>query len=74
VLCLVGDITLPDYGRAAQRIAKALPSLEIVPVPGAGHVLNTSHPDAVVDAVRRAAALADAREAGAAGGGPALTA
>jgi hypothetical protein len=45
-----------------------------VPVPGAGHVLNTSHPDAVVDAVRRAAALADAREAGAAGGGPALTA
>jgi pimeloyl-ACP methyl ester carboxylesterase len=74
VLCLVGDITLPDYGRAAQRIAKALPSLEIVPVPGAGHVLNTSHPDAVVDAVRRAAALADTREAGAAGGGPALTA
>jgi pimeloyl-ACP methyl ester carboxylesterase len=50
---LLGGITLPEYGRAAQRIAKALPSLEIVTVPGAGHVLPASHPEAVVDAVRR---------------------
>jgi pimeloyl-ACP methyl ester carboxylesterase len=53
VICLVGSITLPDYGRAAERIAKALPSLEIVTVPGAGHVLPLSHPQAVVDAVAR---------------------
>lgn len=53
VICLVGSITLPDYGRAAERIAKALPSLEIVTVPGAGHLLPVSHPQAVVDAVAR---------------------
>jgi pimeloyl-ACP methyl ester carboxylesterase len=52
-ICLVGSITLPDYGRAAERIAKALPALEIVTVPGAGHVLPVSHPQAVVDAVAR---------------------
>lgn len=50
---LLGGATLPDYGRAAQRIKKALPSLEIVTVPGAGHVLPVSHPQAVVDAVAR---------------------
>ena len=50
---LLGGITLAEYGRAAQRIAKALPSLEIITVPGAGHVLPASHPEAVVDAVRR---------------------
>ena len=50
---LIGDRTLPEYGKAAQRIKKALPSLEIVKVPGAGHVLAVTHPQAVVDAVRR---------------------
>jgi pimeloyl-ACP methyl ester carboxylesterase len=58
VTCLIGGITLPDYGRAAQRIAEALPALEIVTVPGAGHVLPATHPDAVVDAVRRVAGRA----------------
>jgi pimeloyl-ACP methyl ester carboxylesterase len=52
-ILLLGDMTLPDYGRAAQRIKKALPALEIVTVPGAGHVLPVSHPQAVVDAVAR---------------------
>jgi pimeloyl-ACP methyl ester carboxylesterase len=50
---LLGGATLPEYGRAAQRIKKALPALEIVTVPGAGHVLPVSHPQAVVDAVAR---------------------
>jgi pimeloyl-ACP methyl ester carboxylesterase len=50
---LIGGSTLPEYGRAAQRIKKALPSLEIVTVPGAGHVLPVTHPQAVVDAVAR---------------------
>jgi pimeloyl-ACP methyl ester carboxylesterase len=57
-ICLVGGITLPEYGKAAQRIKKALPSLDIVDVPGAGHVLPATHPDAVVDAVRAVAAAA----------------
>jgi pimeloyl-ACP methyl ester carboxylesterase len=56
VVCLVGSITLPDYGRAAQRIAKARPATRIVTVQGAGHVLPISHPQAVVEAVREATA------------------
>ena len=70
-LCLVGSITLPEYGRAAQRIKKALPAIEIVDVPGAGHLLPATHPDAVVDAVRRVAEKAAAAPAA---GGPAATA
>ena len=50
---LLGAITLPEYGKAAQRIKKALPSLEVVTVPGAGHVLPVTHPQAVVEAVQR---------------------
>ena len=60
LVVLVGGITLPEYGKAAQRIAAARPATEIVDVPGAGHVLPVTHPEAVVDAVRRVA------------GGPAL--
>jgi pimeloyl-ACP methyl ester carboxylesterase len=52
VVCLVGSITLPDYARAAERIAKARPATRIVTVEGAGHVMPISHPQAVVDAVR----------------------
>jgi len=56
VMCLVGSITLPDYARAAERIAKARPATRIVTVEGAGHVMPMSHPQAVVDAVREVAA------------------
>jgi len=56
VVCLVGSITLPDYARAAERIAKARPATRIVTVDGAGHVMPISHPQAVVDAVREVAA------------------
>ena len=52
-ILLLGSMTLPDYEKAAQRIKKALPSLEIVTVPGAGHVLPVTHPASVLDAVRR---------------------
>lgn len=51
--CLVGGSTLTEYRRAAERLAKALPSIEIVTVPGAGHVLPASHSQAVVDVLRR---------------------
>ena len=50
---LLGAMTLPEYGNAAQRIKKVLPSLEIVTVPGAGHVLPVTHPQTVVEAVQR---------------------
>lgn len=53
VTCLVGEITLPEYQQAAERIAAANPAVELVSVPGAGHVLHVSHPQAVVDAVQR---------------------
>lgn len=63
-ILLLGSITQPEYGKAARRIAKALPSLEIVTVPGAGHVLPVTHPDAVVEAVERVAEKAGAAPAG----------
>lgn len=56
VVCLLGSITLPDYGRAAERIVKARPATRIVTVEGAGHVLPVSHPQAVVGAVREVSA------------------
>ncbi len=65
-VCLVGGITLPDYAKAAARIKKALPALEVVEVPGAGHVLPVTHPDAVVSAVARVAELAAAEDPAAA--------
>jgi pimeloyl-ACP methyl ester carboxylesterase len=49
---LLGSITLPEYRKAAQRLANPLPSLKIITVPDAGHVLPVSHPQAVVDALR----------------------
>jgi pimeloyl-ACP methyl ester carboxylesterase len=52
VVCLVGERTAPEYGSAAERIRKALPSARIEFVPGAGHTLPLTHPSAVVDAVR----------------------
>jgi pimeloyl-ACP methyl ester carboxylesterase len=54
-ICLVGAITLPEYAQAAERLARALPAVEVVTVPGAGHVLPASHPQAVADAVARVA-------------------
>lgn len=65
-ICMVGGITLPDYAKAAQRIKKALPALEIVDVPGGSHVLPVTHPDAVVSAVARVAELAAAEDPAAA--------
>jgi pimeloyl-ACP methyl ester carboxylesterase len=59
-LHLLGGSTLPEYGKAAQRIKKALPSIELVVVPGVGHVFPVTHPDAVVDAVRRVSERAGA--------------
>jgi pimeloyl-ACP methyl ester carboxylesterase len=52
VVCLVGERTAPEYGAAAGRIQKELPSTRIEPVQGAGHTLPLTHPEAVVDAVR----------------------
>jgi pimeloyl-ACP methyl ester carboxylesterase len=56
VVCLVGSITLPDYARAAERIAEARPATRLVTVQGAGHVLPVTHSQAVVDAVRKVTA------------------
>jgi pimeloyl-ACP methyl ester carboxylesterase len=53
LICLVGAITLPEYMEAARRIEAALPSLELVSVPGGSHVLHVTHPQAVADAVSR---------------------
>lgn len=54
VVALVGDITLPEYASAVQRIVKTRPATEVIEVPGAGHILPVTHPQFVVDAVRRA--------------------
>ncbi len=56
LVCLVGSITLPDYARAAERIARARPATRVVTVEGAGHVMPISHSQAVVGAVREVAA------------------
>jgi pimeloyl-ACP methyl ester carboxylesterase len=56
VTLLIGEITLPEYWQSAERISAALPSVQRVTVPGGGHMLTVTHPQAVVDAV---AALAE---------------
>jgi pimeloyl-ACP methyl ester carboxylesterase len=53
VILLVGELTLPEYWAAAESISAALPSVERVSVPGGGHMLTATHPQAVVDAVAR---------------------
>jgi pimeloyl-ACP methyl ester carboxylesterase len=52
IVLLVGERTGPEYRDAAERIRKALPSVRIERVPGAGHTLPLTQPKVVVDAVR----------------------
>ncbi|HEY7632462.1 MAG TPA: alpha/beta hydrolase [Thermoleophilaceae bacterium] len=59
VTLLVGELTLPEYWQAAERIKAANPAVELVTVPGAGHMLTATHPQVVVDAVARAPGLGD---------------
>ena len=57
VLILTGERDrLVDAERNSMTLAREVPDAEVILVPGAGHGLPQARPDAVVAAVRRAAA------------------
>jgi len=51
VICLVGTNSDSAFSSAAKRLERDLPSMRLVRVEGAGHVMPLDAPDAIVDAV-----------------------
>ena len=52
-----GDATDARHRRAVEVLADAVPGAQVLIVPGAGHNVPTTHPDALVPAVRLLAGL-----------------
>lgn len=48
---LVGTESAPEFGAAARRARAALPAIDVVSVPGAGHAIQLDAPDSIVAAV-----------------------
>ena len=53
-VCLVGELSGPEMGRAARQIADALPDAEMRVLPGQGHGAMFSGPDLLASELRRA--------------------
>jgi esterase len=53
-----GSASLPAYPEIARRVVAALPTAELVVVPGAGHGVQLSHPAAFAELVRARAVTA----------------
>jgi pimeloyl-ACP methyl ester carboxylesterase len=51
VVCLLGTNSDQAYEGAAKRLARRLPSVQLVTIEGAGHVMPLDAPGAIVDAV-----------------------
>ena len=51
---------LVDYERNSLALAREAPDVEVILVPGAGHGLPQARPDAVIEAIRRAASRREA--------------
>jgi pimeloyl-ACP methyl ester carboxylesterase len=51
VLGLIGEVSLPYYRRAMERIGRLLPQLRIREIPGGNHAMHLDSLDAWVDAV-----------------------
>jgi pimeloyl-ACP methyl ester carboxylesterase len=60
-IVLHGTESTPELAAGAERVARLVPSAELVEVSGSGHAIAVDAPVAVSDAVERVAALADAR-------------
>jgi pimeloyl-ACP methyl ester carboxylesterase len=46
-----GDQSPPAFAPVVARLAKALPRVEVLTFPGAGHIPHATHPDAYVEAI-----------------------
>jgi pimeloyl-ACP methyl ester carboxylesterase len=61
VVILTGaDDQIVDVGRQSQRLRDEIPQSELIVLPGLGHMVHHLAPDQVIDAIDRAAKLADA--------------
>jgi pimeloyl-ACP methyl ester carboxylesterase len=49
----MGDQSPPTFGPVVAKLSDALPDVEIVTFPGAGHIPHVTHPDAYVEATVR---------------------
>jgi pimeloyl-ACP methyl ester carboxylesterase len=50
-LLTLGDQSPPTFAPVVAKLAEALPRVEVVTLPGAGHVPHATHPDAYVEAI-----------------------
>lgn len=50
-LLALGDQSPPTFAPVVARLAEALPRVEVVTFPGAGHIPHATHPEAYVEAI-----------------------
>ena len=50
-LLTLGDQSPPTFAPVVAKLAKALPRVEVLTFPGAGHIPHATHPDAYVEAI-----------------------
>ena len=50
-LLTLGDKSPPTFAPVVAKLAEALPRVEVVTFPGAGHIPHATHPDAYVEAI-----------------------
>lgn len=50
-LLTLGDESPPPFAPVVAKLAEALPRVEVVTLPGAGHIPHATHPDAYVEAI-----------------------
>jgi pimeloyl-ACP methyl ester carboxylesterase len=51
-LLTLGDQSPPTFAPVVAKLAKALPRVEVVRLPGAGHIPHATHPEAYVEAIK----------------------
>lgn len=51
-LLTTGDQSPPTFAPVVAKLADALPNVETIVLPGAGHIPHATHPDAYVEAIR----------------------
>src|SRR3954453_17157042 len=55
-----GDNQIADVGRQSKRLHEEIPQSEFTALPGLGHMVHHLAPERVIEAIDRAAELADA--------------
>ncbi|QKT02801.1 alpha/beta hydrolase [Ectothiorhodospiraceae bacterium 2226] len=51
-LLTTGDQSPPMFAPVVAKLADVLPNVEVIALPGAGHIPHATHPDAYVEAIR----------------------